>query len=382
LLTKKFETIWPVYLFTLFFSFGYGITIPVVPLYARSLGASYFIIGLIGAVYGFSYTLVAAPLGKLSDKIGRKRTLSLSASLTIVSSFLYFISQATFQLLFIKVLEGFAFAAFFPSVEAAVTENRINPGKAMGFCATLYGAGFGLSSILGGTLVDCFGYKIPFLVYFVFSLASLSLTSLMHLKTEKGPFNNFEGKKTFEKRFKEVLKIALTISFGYSFILAVILSFFPVYGKALNWSATLIGFFLTIFWLSRIISFVFLGALSDRLGRKNILFLTLCLSAVASLGLACFQEKLTLIVMGFILGLGLGAPFPVTIALISDEAPPNEEGSAMGLFETASAAGQSVSPFIGGALSETLSLSSPFILCGFVAFSCAFSSLFLKRLSY
>jgi len=380
---KKFKAIWLVYLFTAFFSFGYGVTIPVVPLYAKSLGASYFIIGLIGAIYGFSYALAAAPLGKLSDKIGRRKVLSLSAFLSIASSLLYFISKTAFQLLFIKVLDGIAWAAFFPSVEAAATEVTAKPGKTMGICATLYGAGFASASIFGGVLVDYFGYKIPFLSYFIFSLASLALTILMPSKTEKSNaisnvISNFKN-EDFEKHFKGILKIALTISFGYSFILAMILSFFPVYGKALNWNATLIGFFLTIFWLSRIISFIFLGALSDKLGRKIILFSTLCLSAIASLGLAYFQEKSALIVMGFILGLGLGAPFPVTIALISDEAPSHKRGVAMGLFETASAAGQAVSPFIGGITSEILSLNTPFILCCFAAFSCALTSLKIKR---
>jgi predicted MFS family arabinose efflux permease len=46
------------------------------PLYiAKSLGTSYFIIGLAGAIYGFSYTLAASPLERLSDKLGRQRVL-------------------------------------------------------------------------------------------------------------------------------------------------------------------------------------------------------------------------------------------------------------------------------------------------------------------
>jgi MFS family permease len=374
---KKINANWIVYLFTAFFSFGYGVTIPAIPLYAKSLGASYFIIGLIGAAYGFSYTLAASPLGRLSDKLGRRRVLSLSAILAAFSSILYIASQSAFQLILIKVLDGMSWAAFFPSVEAAVTESEVKPGKAMGVCATLYGVGFALSSIFGGVLVDYFGYTLPFLVYFIFSLASLALTALMPLKSKD--INSLSSFKAFEKNLKETLKIALTISFGYSFILAIILSFFPVYGKALNWNATLIGFFLTVFWVSRIISFIFLGSLSDKLGRKKILFFTLILSATASLGIAYMQEKASLIFMGFVLGLGLGAPFPATIALISDEAPSDRKGSAMGLFEAASAAGQAFSPFIGGLISEALSLNAPFLLCSFIAFSCALTSLKIKR---
>ncbi|MBS7658790.1 MAG: MFS transporter [Candidatus Bathyarchaeia archaeon] len=372
---KKRNINWIIYIFTAFFSFGYGVTIPVVPLYAKSLEASYFIIGLIGAAYGFSYTLSAAPLGRLSDKIGRNKMLSLSASLAASSSILYTLSQSAFQLIFIKVLEGISWAAFFPSVEAAVTEKEEKSGKAMGVCATLYGVGFALASIFGGVLVDYFGYKLPFLVYFIFSLASLGLTVFIPSTLTKLSVSSNE---LFEKDFKLTLKIALSISFGYSFILAIILYFFPVYGKALNLSATIIGFFLTVFWIARIISFIFLGSLSDKLGRKNILLFTLSLSMAASSGIIYAQEKVALIFMGFTLGLGLGAPFPVTIALISDKTSPNRKGMAMGLFETASAAGQAFSPFIGGLASEFLSLNAPFLLCSFIAFSCVLVSLKIK----
>lgn len=365
-----------IYVFTAFFSFGYGVTIPVVPLYAKSLDASYFIIGLIGAAYGFSYTLSAAPLGRLSDKIGRRSVLRLSASLAAFSSILYLASQSAFQLIFIRVLDGVSCAAFFPSVEAAVTEREMKAGKAMGICATLYGVGFALASVFGGVLVDYVGYKLPFIVYLVFSLISLALTVL--IPSTSKVLNVSSGVKCFEKDFKETLKIALSISFGYSFILAMILYFFPVYGKALNWNATLIGFFLMVFWVSRVISFICLGLLSDRFGRKNILLSTLSLSAAASFGIAYAQEKAALLFMGFTLGLGLGAPFPVTIALISDKASSDKKGAAMGLFEMASAAGQASSPFIAGIISEALSLNSPFFLCSFIAFSCALISLRIK----
>ncbi len=55
------------------FSLGFGITIPAVPLLARDLGAKYLGIGIIGVAYGLSYTILAVPLGRVSDRIGRSR---------------------------------------------------------------------------------------------------------------------------------------------------------------------------------------------------------------------------------------------------------------------------------------------------------------------
>ena len=54
---------------------GFGIIIPVLPLYARSMGATSLHLGLLMATFSFFQFIFAPVWGSLSDRIGRKPVL-------------------------------------------------------------------------------------------------------------------------------------------------------------------------------------------------------------------------------------------------------------------------------------------------------------------
>jgi len=55
------------------FWFSLYIYVPQLSNYAKELGASYRLIGLIGSAYGFSQTILRIPLGILSDKLRNRK---------------------------------------------------------------------------------------------------------------------------------------------------------------------------------------------------------------------------------------------------------------------------------------------------------------------
>ncbi|MFC6754223.1 MFS transporter, partial [Halorubrum tibetense] len=57
---------------------GFGIVIPILPFYVRSLGVSDAFIGLLAASYSLAQFLAAPTLGRLSDRIGRRPVLLAS----------------------------------------------------------------------------------------------------------------------------------------------------------------------------------------------------------------------------------------------------------------------------------------------------------------
>ena len=55
---------------------GFGIVLPLLPTYAKDLGANPFMIGLIAAIFSIMQFIFSPLWGKLSDKIGRRSILS------------------------------------------------------------------------------------------------------------------------------------------------------------------------------------------------------------------------------------------------------------------------------------------------------------------
>jgi len=242
----------------------------------------------------------------------------------------------------------------------------------MGLFASLYGAGFALGCLISGSIVEIAGYRAAFLFYSLTSCAGLIFAITQTPRSTIAPTRTAHSniERTTEKRAGHPLFYACLLSATYSIVLATILFLFPAYARDLGFGVFSIGAMLTSFWISRIASFLTLGNVSDRVGRNTILLPALAAMTIASI-LLILNNFPALILSIVMLGISTGAIFPVTIALISDEVSKSQRGVAMGYFETASAAGQTIAPLVGGFLAQTFDPRFPFIFCALISVSCA-----------
>ena len=85
---------------------GFGIIIPIQPFYAESFGASPATITLLGASYSLMQFLLSGPIGKLSDRIGRRPVLLVSVVLIMIG-YVAFAQATTITGLFIaRIVSG------------------------------------------------------------------------------------------------------------------------------------------------------------------------------------------------------------------------------------------------------------------------------------
>ncbi len=111
----------------------------------------------------------------------------------------------------------------------------------------------------------------------------------------------------------------------------------------------------TIYLLTATISGVFYGKLSDLYGRRPMLLIGVSLFLIGSAlsGLSWSMESL--ILFRGIQGLGAGALFPISLAVIGDMFTPVERGRYQGLFGAVFGLSAIIGPFLGGWLTETFS---------------------------
>ena len=92
---------------------------------------------------------------------------------------------------------------------------------------------------------------------------------------------------------------------------------------------------------------VFFGWLADRIGRLQVLTLSVALFSLACLGCAFTTDYQSLFVMRFIEGLGLGGEVPVAAAYISEMARARGRGAFFLLYETIFAVGLLLAAILG-----------------------------------
>jgi len=376
--------IFAICLFVFMFSLGSGIASPIIPLYSSSLGASYIQIGIIGTAYGLVYAICAVPLGKLSDKLGRKVVMLLGAVLCAFAAAFYLIATNVNQIMLIRAIEGLAWAAFWPSIEALTTDvSHVSAvGRTMGLSTASYGAGFAVGSLLAGTLAFLFSYRYTFLFY----LASSILAAFLVLATIHEPKMTHHQVSPSRTTFRSsglrhrANILADLISMVYSMVLMTILTLLPVYAKGLGIEVFSIGVLMMMLWIARITSFLNAGRISDKMDRKLVLTPSLAGLAIGSFLLAVSETWWTLVLAVIVIGLSLGALFPVSIALISDYVPSSQRGVAMGMFETTAAVGMMMGPAVGGVLAERFDPSYPYLFCTIASIVCTFVvGIFLEK---
>ena len=111
---------------------------------------------------------------------------------------------------------------------------------------------------------------------------------------------------------------------------------------------------ITIYLLTSTISGVFYGKLSDLYGRRPMLLIGVSVFLIGSAlsGLSGSMEQL--ILFRGIQGLGAGALFPISLAVIADLFTPAERGKYQGLFGAVFGVAAVVGPLLGGWLTDTV----------------------------
>jgi EmrB/QacA subfamily drug resistance transporter len=111
----------------------------------------------------------------------------------------------------------------------------------------------------------------------------------------------------------------------------------------------------TVYLLAATVSGPIYGKLSDLFGRRPMMMIGVSLFLLGSLLCGLSQEMWQLILFRGIQGLGAGAIFPISLAVIGDLFSPRERGRYQGLFGAMFAVASIIGPALGGFLTDTIS---------------------------
>jgi MFS family permease len=365
----------PIGLITFVFNLGGGLVAPALPLYARTLGADYRDLGLIGAAHGLAFALLTIPLGRASDRVGRRAILLLSAIGVGGAAAIYLAAGHVAGLAAGKLLEAAAWAAFWPTLEAWVAERfGARAGAAMGVAYGAYAAAFVVGSSMGGFVIESFGLRAPFALYLgTAGLSVVLITALAGGKSTGAEAVHHEVAATPRivaqnprlARARRVL--AYATGFIYVYGLGTVLAFLPAFGADRMLSPRGVGLLLGAYWIARVIGSLGAGRVSDALGRRLVLVPAMVVTvAGAGLVVAPFGPA-PLFVGAVVLGLAAGACAPTCVGLIADHVSAEQRGTAMGLFEAACGASILVSGLLGGFAAEDLGGEAPYVIVGGLA---------------
>jgi MFS family permease len=355
-------------------SFGAHIVAVNLPTYAKEVGVGVAMIGVLIAAYDFA-EIVAKPLfGALADHVGMKKTMLAGIAVFIAASLLYPLIDPRL-LVVVRFAQGMGAAAL-SAVSAALvgiyfTQNR---GRAYGIYNGIKGAGYVVSPVVGGAIVE----QVNFTAIFYATAAVGAVAFLISLAlpnphtgdgTKLDDDDNLSLKNLLQvMRQPDLLKWYLVIVINMFFV-GILFGFLPVYISRLGYSPFESGILISIVALAYLLVQPLAGWLGDHVDAGTTIKVGLALAALGIIA-APFTDGLSLAIVSIVAGSGTGTVWTNSDLIVSRLAKEGRLGATMGAAGSFKEFGDMVSPLLIGALSQLLGLTAGFVICGVLGLLC------------
>lgn len=168
-------------------------------------------------------------------------------------------------------------------------------------------------------------------------------------------------------KYKQLLPLCFAVfvsMLGFGLVTPLL----PMYARTFGATGVQLGFLTSSFALTRIVSTLPGGWLSDRMGRKKPIAAGLLMYSVVMALYGFSQDVNQLIILRSLQGVASGIVWPVISTMVVDIALPQDRAKALGFYETMHFLGMIVGPVLGGVLADVFNMGVPFYVCGGVAF--------------
>ena len=360
---------------TLFFALfatvtGVGIVVPLLPVYAKELGAGGFFIGMIFGGFSLTRSFFLPVFGRLSDIHGRKPFLVAGLFFYFLISLLFILAHQVYTLIVIRLIQGIASAMIMPVAQAYVGE--ITPkgkeGMTMGIFNMSVFIGLSLGPLMGGVIRDHYGLNGAFGAMAAMALVAffLSLCLLPPASSEKIASQGRPPVRWGLLLADTTLVSMVLFRFLYTACIGAIWGFLPVHGSVeFGLSSSAIGFLVMLGVAISGLMHVPMGILSDRWSKKWMVLIGGVVVAL-SMGLMAKAGGFNgLLAATLVFGIGGGISMPAVMGLAVVRGNRNNAmGTVMAMISIGHSMGMLSGSLFAGIVMDLASLQVAFFLTG------------------
>ena len=348
---------------------GFGMLVPILPLYAGSFGVGLAAIGLVQTVFGlmrFSFGLVG---GLFVDRFGERASTLVGLLVVAASSYAAGFAQSFPQLVAARGFGGAGSALFIAGLMNRILR-IIEPAamsRATGTFRSSFLIGASVGPAFGGVVAHRFGLAAPFHFYATGLLVASVIAWFVMAgeapreRVERSPLDALRAARPLFSDFRYILAMAATFV-GWWAISGPAQNLGPVFAsRRLDLSQQEIGFATTLLAVAELLVLPLAGRAADRAGRAVVLVPSLALIAAATAALGSIEGMPWAYgPLMAAMGAGIAASSVAAGGLLADSIPPGGSGAAVGVNQMAGDLGYLISPTAIGSLAERTSFSTAY----------------------
>jgi MFS transporter, DHA1 family, multidrug resistance protein len=334
---------------------------PLLPLFARELGADARVVGLVVGTSTVTGILVKLPAGAWSDIVGRRTMLIVGALVFASLPFTYLAVSGLGVLVALRFVHGNATAIFGPVASASLSDiappNR--RGTWLSTYSTVQGVGQAIGPVLAGYAIAAGRFDLAFIGAGVVALGVPFMVARWPAAPAVAVAHRSSPVRLLVVGVRDVFRepqlLVTSMAQAAQFLLNGSLNaFLPLYARdTLGMDAAAVGWLFAMQTITTLAARPIIGALSDRVGRRGVIVtgLLACSSAVCVISAATAVATLVFGVLAY--AAGVAVTTAATSAYITDVAPKSRYGAAHGAFGTIYDVGDAAGPILAGLLVAT-----------------------------
>jgi DHA1 family tetracycline resistance protein-like MFS transporter len=354
---------------------GFGIVIPILPIYAATFHVGPSAIGLLMGSYSLAQFFCTPLLGSISDRVGRRPVLIVSVLGTSLAFLTMGLAGAFWVLLAARTFDGIT-GGNIGTAQAYIADvtRPEERAKGMGLIGAAFGLGFIFGPAIGGVLSHHFGLSSPF--YFSAALALVNAI-LIYFMLPESLRERQHGAIHLGAHFSRIwhavrrpeLSRLVLIFFVATLAFGTYQSMFSLFAAAqYGYTPDQLGY---LFAYAGIIGVIVQGGLVRQLVKHAsegaLMIVGFVLLAVSFFAIPFTHTLAPLLAALGVMSVGSALASNLLPAQISQRAGVAEQGSILGITQSAGSLARFIGPVWGGLLLNHLSPGAPFLACGVLA---------------
>lgn len=369
----------PIFMIVFVDVLGLGITLPVLPLFAKNqLQATAWQITTLTSVYFAAQFLASPLLGRLSDRVGRRPVLILSQAGTLAGLLITGLAPAMLFLYLSRIIDGFTGGNI--SVAQAylsdITDEQ-NRARGLGIVNAAFGLGFVFGPAFGSVIASLYGPRLPFFVAAAVSLLTILLSLFLLPESlpaqrrmlEQAAAAGVAGRHGLDLLRVPAIALLLLVAFSSQFAFFTFQTIYVLWAERLLFPGVpqasvqqAVGAILTLVGVCGIVTQVWLvGPLVRHFGENKLVIGGSLARAGAFAAMALWPTLAVSVLVVPFLAIGGGVSLPALIALLTYVAPPDGRGRVIGLHQSTAAMGSILGPLLSGFLFQNVEPNAPMV---------------------
>jgi MFS family permease len=351
-------------LIAFFVMVGFGVVIPVLPVYVRQFGVGYLEVGAVVSAFALMRLVVTPFCGRLIDQVGERTILAVGIGIVALSSGLVGLAGNYAQVLILRGAGGVGSALFTVSAMTLLlgSSSPTQRGRAMSF----YQGGFLIGGMAGpavGGLLAAISLRAPFFFY-AGTLVIAGLIGLLMLQPPLSRHNQMSTSPPIElrvvlrdTRFRAACLANFAQGWGSMGVRSALIPVLVV--EVLHESATWTGVAFAIAAVAQTLTLAPAGRFVDTVGRRPSLIGAFTVAGGILLVISFIHSSVLLIVLLAIYGAAAAFMAPAAAASVGDAAGPRN-ARPVAIYSAFSDVGAIAGPLVAGALLDAFSYPAAF----------------------